>query len=373
MGNNEFSNIAFISYSHRDMSVAKWLQRRLEGFKLPTEIHNDVNARSRYLRPVFRDVSDLNTGVLSDELHRQLRQSKFLILICSKHSAQSAWVSSEAKTFIEMGRLDHIIPIIIADGNSPGNSLFPEYLRKYFTEHPDRELLGINYTKRDKDRSLIRVASRMLDVSFDSLWKRHQRQRRFKIISYSAAGLIAIICAYIFAIPVEFTIGLDIQPANLPRGETISLNINGAEYTNSINRPYFSGIKLPGYTRFKDIEIKVYSQFYERVDTFVHTGLGVMKDINIPMARDNSFGIFAGEILDENLSPLSGVKVKVNNFESTTDTLGYFFIKVPLQEQAEELPLYVESPQYKYNYNGELHAPGSSIKLIMHRQKQDRI
>lgn len=365
-----FSTFAFISYSHRNMAVAKWLQRRLEGFKLPTDTPNDVEAQSRYLRPIFRDQSDLNTGVLSDELHRQLEQSKFLILICSKHSAQSAWVSSEATAFVEMGRLDRIIPVIIPDGSSNERELFPEYLRSYFAEHPDRELLGVNYSRKEREKTLIRVASRMLDVSFDSLWKRHQRQRRLKIISCSASLLIAGICIYLFAMPVSITVSLDMQQANLPTGETITLNINGAEYTDSINRPFFSGIKLPGYTRFKKIDIKAYSQFYERIDTLVHTGLGVTRNINVPMMRDNSFGIYAGEILDENLSSLSGVKVSVNHLESTTDSLGRFFIKVPLQDQAEELPLYVESPHYKYNYNGELHVPGRNIKLIMHHNQQ---
>ena len=51
MDSNEFKNFAFISYSHRDMKIARWLQRHLESYKLPTEIHNDIEAGSRYLRP----------------------------------------------------------------------------------------------------------------------------------------------------------------------------------------------------------------------------------------------------------------------------------------------------------------------------------
>lgn len=76
----KFKSFAFISYSHRDLFVAKWLQKRLERFKLPTEIHNDIDAKSRYLRPVFRDQSDLNTGILGDELRKNLEESKYLIL-----------------------------------------------------------------------------------------------------------------------------------------------------------------------------------------------------------------------------------------------------------------------------------------------------
>ena len=142
--NTDYTTYAFISYSHKDMAVAKWLQKRLEGFKLPTEIHNDIDAKTRYLRPIFRDQSDLNTGVLGDELRKHLEESKFLLLICSKSSAGSAWVSDEARAFVEMGRLERIIPVIIPDGATPERELFPKYLREYFAEHPDKELLGVN-------------------------------------------------------------------------------------------------------------------------------------------------------------------------------------------------------------------------------------
>lgn len=49
--NNSYTTYAFISYSHRDMAVAKWLQKNLEAFKLPTEVHNDIEAKRRYLSP----------------------------------------------------------------------------------------------------------------------------------------------------------------------------------------------------------------------------------------------------------------------------------------------------------------------------------
>lgn len=121
-----YTNYAFISYSHRDMATAKWLQRRLEGYRLPTEIHNELDD-SRYLRPIFRDQTDLNTGVLTSVLRRQLERSKFLILICSANSAASAWVSAEARAFVEMGRLDRIIPVILPSKDIPEPELFPSF------------------------------------------------------------------------------------------------------------------------------------------------------------------------------------------------------------------------------------------------------
>ena len=85
---------AFISYNHKDQEMAKWLQAKLESYKLPTEIHNEFE-NSRYLRPVFRDKTDLNAGILSEELKKHLISSKYLVVVCSPNSAKSKWVSRE--------------------------------------------------------------------------------------------------------------------------------------------------------------------------------------------------------------------------------------------------------------------------------------
>ena len=67
----ERKNFAFISYNHKDVKWAKWLQNNLENYKLPTEIHNEFED-SRFIRPVFRDQTDLNTGVLVNVLRDNL-------------------------------------------------------------------------------------------------------------------------------------------------------------------------------------------------------------------------------------------------------------------------------------------------------------
>lgn len=368
MNNLIYQNVAFISYSHRDMAVAKWLQRRLEGFKLPTEVHNDIDAKSRYLRPVFRDQSDLNTGVLGDELRKHLEQSKYLILICSKNSAQSAWVSDEAKAFVEMGRLDHIIPVIIPGDSTPERELFPEYLRNYFAIHPDKELLGVNIGEIGKEKALIRVVSRMLGVSFDSLWKRHQRQKRVKISIVSIASIFTATCAYLFAIPVNVSVSVNLQKSQLPTGNNVALIVNGGEYTASIDASEFSGIRLPGYSRFGDIDITVSSLFFTTIDTLVKTGFGTERQIDIHMLRDNTFGVFEGEIFDNDMFPLEDVKVTVAGHSVSTDNDGRFSIFIPLDEQREELILEAEHSEYEYKYTGELHSPSRNIKLIMHKK-----
>ncbi len=363
--NKRYNNFAFISYSHRDMSIAKWLQKKLEAFKLPTEIHNDIEAKSRYLRPIFRDQSDLNTGILGDELRKNLEESKYLILICSKNSAQSSWVSDEAKAFVEMGRLDKIIPVIIPDETTNERDLFPTYLREYFIQNPGNELLGVNIGEVGKEKAFMRVVSKMLNVSFDSLWKRHLRQKRKKIAIVSACSVLAIAMAYLFAIPISVTVNLSMQKADLPKGEDVTLIVDGGEYTSNSIDPSFEPVLIPGYKRFSNISIFASSQYYIPIDTIIPVGFGVSRDINLELRRDDTFAIFAGEVYDENMNPLSEVSVSVAGHVAVTNQEGEFSITLPLPEQRQELPILLEKSGYS-SITRDDEIPGTSLKFIMH-------
>lgn len=349
------------------MAVAKWLQRRLEGFKLPTEIHNEIDAKSRYLRPVFRDQSDLNTGILSDELRKNLEESKYLILICSKNSAQSKWVSDEAKAFVEMGRLARIIPIIIPDGNTGEYDLFPIFLREYFEQNPDKELLGVNIGEIGKEKALIRVVSRMLNVSFDNLWKRHQRQRRIRVVSSLATTVIALITTYLFAIPVTVSVSVKPESSNLPTHGDIILHVNGAEYTSPSDHPVFNDIRLPGYNRFCNLSLCAEAQFFTPIDTIIPTGFCFSRSIDINLKRDSSFAIFKGTVYDVDLNPLSGVEVSIAGNISSTISTGEFSIILPLVTQSIEQKISLTKDGY-YPIIRYDETPGCNLRYIMHKQ-----
>lgn len=362
----QYRNFAFISYSHRDMAVAKWLQKNLERFKLPTEIHNEIDAKSRYLRPVFRDQSDLNTGILSDELRKNLEESKYLILICSKNSARSQWVSDEAKAFVEMGRLDRIIPVIIPDGATGEQELFPSYLRELFEQNPDKELLGINIGEVGKEKALIRVVSRMLNVSFDSLWKRHLRQKRVRLVTCSVAAVVALSATYLFAMPVTVQVSVSTQSSDLPTPGVITLNVNGGEYTSSVKSPSFGDIRLPGYKRFSDIKLNAGAQFFVPIDTVIPTGFGLRRSINLTLLRDDSFAIFKGTVYDDDMNPLPGVKVSVAGYSATTISSGEFTVTLPLELQRIEQAITLSKDGYKTIVRDD-ETPGDDLRFIMHK------
>ena len=106
---NTYAFFAFISYKRgeQDEYYAKWLQKKLESYRIPTEIaHDQGEPLPKHLK-VFRDKSDLGShSNLQEGLTKSLGQSRYLIVVCSPRSAQSPYVDAEVRYFQEQGRGD---------------------------------------------------------------------------------------------------------------------------------------------------------------------------------------------------------------------------------------------------------------------------
>lgn len=192
--NKTYEYFAFISYKREDEKWAKWLQKKLESYSLPTAIRKENPELPNKIRPVFRDQSELSGGNLKAEIEKSLNNSKYLIVICSPRSAKSPWVSKEVQYFIDQGREKYIIPFIIGgipNAANPKDECFPDGLRHLTGE---KEILGININEMGREAAVIKVIARMFNLRFDSLWQRAQRiQRKKRIISW-----IVIICIVLF-------------------------------------------------------------------------------------------------------------------------------------------------------------------------------
>ena len=133
---------AFLSYSHRDKKWGDWLHRALETYRVPRRLigrDSRNGAIPPRVFPVFRDREELPVSAdLGSNINEALAESRYLIVICSPHSAQSRWVGEEIKAFKRLGREDRILALIIAGepnasdgkpGLSPAEECFPEALR----------------------------------------------------------------------------------------------------------------------------------------------------------------------------------------------------------------------------------------------------
>ena len=187
----KYKYFAFISYQRRDEEWAKWLQHKLEHYKLPSNLNGRTDL-PKEIRPVFKDTSELTPGNLPEQIHHALELSKYLIVICSPRSAQSEWVNKEIETFISMGRTTNVIPFIIdgrAFADNSEEECFPLVLRQLPKE---QEILGANINEMGRDAAAVKVVARMFDVRFDELWQRHEREqrRRRNIIIASVAAFV---------------------------------------------------------------------------------------------------------------------------------------------------------------------------------------
>ena len=189
---------AFISYSHRDLTWAKWLQEKLETFHIPDDA-GEAFANRRRMR-VFRDQTDLAGVEVTASLRRELRASRFLVVVCSPNSAASRWVNDEVAYFEDLGRQDNIIPFIVSgepDSDRPELECYPPRLRST----DERAVLGANVQEIGKTKALLKVVSLLIDVRFNRLVDREkQRKRRNAVV---AASILLALSATLTALLVN--------------------------------------------------------------------------------------------------------------------------------------------------------------------------
>ena len=196
---------AFISYRHLspDKPVAEKLQTLLEtyaGVPKGKKLH------------LFRDETELPTASdLGGDIRRALEQSRFLIVICSEKFEASRWCMEEVRYFKQLhgGSNGNILTLFVGDGTQP--PAFPEPLRfenrvvtledgAVRTVSEEIEPLAANVSAPTLPKMLkklktefLRIAAPLLGCGFDDLYKRDQRRRtrRKLTFAFTAAGILA--------------------------------------------------------------------------------------------------------------------------------------------------------------------------------------
>ena len=123
-----YNYFIFISYSRKDSKIAAYLQKQLENFRIPVKlaVHKENLPEGQdFLRPVFRDRRDLKNTEQSFTIDIQiaLEQSRYLLVLCSQHSAESKWVNGEITHFLKTHDQDYakIIPLILSGKPNSGD------------------------------------------------------------------------------------------------------------------------------------------------------------------------------------------------------------------------------------------------------------
>ncbi len=185
---------AFISYRHAelDLYIAKKIHKALETFKVPKAVAKKTGKKN--IKRVFRDQEELPIGSdLSDNIENALRESEYLLVICSPRTPQSYWVQKEIETFIGMHGRDKVLAVLIE--GEPDES-FPSLLLSDDEGNPVEPLAADvrGISKRETNRKLktevMRLAAPLLGCTYDDLKQRH-RERKMKRLAAIAAVVTA--------------------------------------------------------------------------------------------------------------------------------------------------------------------------------------
>jgi len=217
--NNEYHYDAFISYRHTypDKFIAEHLHKELETYKLPANVKKMLkktypDARTNISR-VFRDEEELPlASSLEDPIVRALKNSDWLIVICSPRLKESKWCIKEIETFSEIHGTDNILAVLV---EGEPEDAFPEELlkRKIKIVRPDGkdeiveqkvEPLAADF-RADNDRGRLkkikeeklRLLAPIFGLNFDDLRQRHRERKVRKVI---LGTILAAIVSVIFGI-----------------------------------------------------------------------------------------------------------------------------------------------------------------------------
>ena len=201
---------AFISYRHveRDRKWARWLVEKLEAFRTPRAlVRRGTPSRIGHL---FRDDDEIPASSdLSHQIETALRESQYLIVVCSPLTPASRWVRREIEIFRQLGRGDRILALLVE--GEPHDSFPPELL--HVTEKRigadgvetetlvDAEPIAADLRPRRDEkrnatqrRALLRIAAGLLGVSYDDLVRR-ERQRRMRRLRLQIVAAV-LLCLF---------------------------------------------------------------------------------------------------------------------------------------------------------------------------------
>lgn len=339
MEKNGYSYYAFISYKRDDERWAKWLQRKLENYRLPSVLRKDGSPKN--LRPIFRDKTDLGVGVLKESLAKELQKSKYLIVICSPASAKSQWVGAEIEHFISLGRGRQIIPFVV-DGEFDSENSENCYLHPVL-RNIENELLCIDVRESGKEVALVKVVAGLLDFPFDKLWQRHKRYRLRKHLLRTLFVLVLAFCLLYIVLFVR-PLALEVTFCQLPAENTslplpdgggkIALTYGGKTDTVFVSDLHetFRFTEIPGKFRNSKVSLHFEMQGFETKDTaFDFTGSCVL-----PVYRDKTYAVVSGTVENTVGETQPGLRIEILDYECLTDENGCFEIEIPLKDQRKE-------------------------------------
>ena len=244
---------AFISYRHKeiDQFVAVSLHKKLETFRLPEKVAKKAGCTKNRIERVFRDRDELPLASnLAEPITNALRNSEFLIVICTPELPKSQWCLREIETFIQFHGREKVFAVL-AQGEP--DEAFPDILRYVEVEETDAagnrvlvkkevEPLAADVRGADRrevrkkmDEEVVRLAAPMFGLSYDDLKQRHKEQRLKKIIRMSL--MASAVCLLFGAVSTTMALRIQSQKNKIAsQSDKIEEQYQDAMAENNLNQ-----------------------------------------------------------------------------------------------------------------------------------------
>ena len=209
---------AFISYRHADLdsAVAKTLHTLIEQYHIPKSLRTGGEKK---LGIVFRDEEELSaTNDLTGKIYTALDNSEHLIVICTKATLQSPWVTKEVEHFLKNHDRDKA-HIILAEGEPM--EVFPRPLTHREFENGIVEVTepmavdiraeNISAVRKKLKTQVLRLFAAMLGCPYDSLVMREHRRKRHRF---------AAVVSVVLAVAIGFSSILLVKNRQIDRKNT---------------------------------------------------------------------------------------------------------------------------------------------------------
>jgi|GEM_PF-5638332 len=256
----------FISYSRTDRRIAGRIHRALERYRAPRGINTGHDNRS--LGRFFKDDDELaGAEGLGAALDGAIDDSENLIVIASPSSARSQWVNREVIRFKR--RDSQRVLAFIVDGtpesDSEENQCFAPALRyklgpnETTTDEPDDPPLAPDLSEDGFSRAFTRLVAGVLDVPFDSLWRRERRRRlrRLGLACIAAVATVLGVAGYYSTTEEHGVVYTDLGRAEVSKLRPASESDAEIAFFTSTEKEYFWSDDA-GHEGF-DISIAVYA------------------------------------------------------------------------------------------------------------------
>lgn len=183
---------AFVSYCHADRIFAARLQRRLESYRLPRRLVEQVAPLSGQtagrIGPIFRDRADLSAAAdLSQAVREAIAASSALVVVASPDAVRSKWVDREIGLF-RMLHPEALILVAHARGD-PAEAL-PTALR-----NGEAEPLAADFRRQgDGTRhAFLKIVAGLAGLPLDALIQRDAQRRLRRVTAVTLGALVVML------------------------------------------------------------------------------------------------------------------------------------------------------------------------------------